>query len=67
MRLLSDLRMGAALNIVEGVDTGRINGLINEIQPAAICDEFGSVLPDGERDRCRAEIIRREIKTELLK
>jgi protein arginine kinase len=67
MRLLSDLRMGAALGIIKGVDTGKINGLINEIQPAAICDEAGAVLSDGDRDKHRAELIRKEINTELLK
>jgi len=67
MDLLSDLRLGAALDIVKGLDLAAVNGLIPAIQPAVLCDESGSLLPDGERDRRRAEIIRAAITTELLR
>ena len=67
MTLISDLRMGSAMGRVSGADMGDVNGLIPAIRPAAICDAGGELLPDGERDVRRTEIIRSVITTDILK
>lgn len=61
LELLSQLRLGIDLGIIEGVEGKKINQLLMEIQPNYLQYRYGRELSSLERDKLRAEIIRNKI------
>ena len=62
MNLLSDVRMGVGMDILEDIDMNTLDNLIIDIQPANISKDFEEQLDSSERDIKRAEILREKLK-----
>jgi protein arginine kinase len=63
MKLLSLVRLGSDLELIEQ-DIGVINDLMINIQPGILSGIYGEEMTDRDRDRIRAEHIRKYIKPE---
>lgn len=66
MPLLSDLRMGISMGEIKGIEIDELNRLLWEIQPACLSEKEGRPLNENERDKLRAEIVRRVVKPAVL-
>lgn len=62
MQLLSDVRLGIDLGIVEGLEGRILQELLVMIRPAHLQRIMGRELPAAERDIHRAELIRERIR-----
>lgn len=62
MELLSNVRLGVDLGIINEVNRETLNQLMLESQPASLQKKAGRQLSDIERDVFRAEIIRKELR-----
>lgn len=62
MRLISNIKLGLELDIIEGINTNELDILITEIQPNNIQYTQREELTLDERDIKRAEIIRNKFK-----
>lgn len=62
MNLLSDVRMGIAMGILEEIDLIDLDNLIIDIQPANINSKYEEELNSTSRDIKRAEILRDKLK-----
>lgn len=62
MNLLSDVRMGVGMEILETIDMKTLDHLIIDIQPANINKNFEEQLNSSQRDIKRAEILREKLK-----
>lgn len=62
MALISNLRVGVALHIVDGVGMDVISSLLNDAQPATIMAAAGQDLEPGQRDALRATMVRERLK-----
>lgn len=62
MSLISHVRMGAAMTILESVDLNCISSLMIDAQPAALMQEAGRELDPTERDARRAALVRERLK-----
>ena len=62
MRLFSDLRLGAEMNLLSGIPIKLLNVLMVRIQPAFLTKLAGRDMPPHRRDVFRAEMIRKEFK-----
>lgn len=62
MNLLSDVRMGVGMDILEDIDMNTLDNLIIDIQPANINKNSEERLDSSERDIKRAEILREKLK-----
>ena len=62
MSLISDVRMGVAMGIVEDIDINKLDLLAMEIQPANINKGNEEQLDSKQRDIKRSEILRRKLK-----
>jgi protein arginine kinase len=61
LELLSSLRFGVYLEIIKDVDLKLLNELFIFSQPGHIQKLAGKTLEPAERDRARAELIRRRL------
>lgn len=61
MKLLSDVRLGMDMNIIENLSVPLLNEIMIEIQPASIQKYAGEELSPEARDIIRAEIIRKKL------
>lgn len=61
IELLSLLRLGLDLGLLNGLDQKTFNELFLQIQPAHLQKTAGKHLPEAERDALRAEIIREKL------
>jgi protein arginine kinase len=62
MKLLSDLRLGVDMKIIEGISTDVINQIMVMAQPAYLQKSAGKPLSVNERDIRRAMIVREKLK-----
>jgi protein arginine kinase len=62
LRMISDVRLGAALGIIKDVEDTSINRLMTLVGPASVQKEAGRVMEPKERDKTRAFVIRKELK-----
>jgi len=62
MRLLSDLRLGACLNIIDGIPLNMITEIMVMIRPAMLIKIAGQDLSPFARDIYRANLIREKVK-----
>lgn len=58
MSLISNLRVGVALGMIEGISMDLIGGLIGDAQPATVMAMAGKEMEPAERDAARAEMVR---------
>ncbi|MBS4536848.1 protein arginine kinase [Clostridium sp. D2Q-11] len=61
MDLLSDIKLGIEMEIIDNIDRMIINKLIIKTQPANVQNKYDKNLSPEERDIKRAEIIRKEL------
>jgi len=61
MNLLSALRLGAAMEILDGVDIPLINELLLLSQPAHLQKYYGEEMDQEQRDIVRAEMVREKL------
>jgi protein arginine kinase len=64
MKLISNLRVGIALHIVEDIGLDVVSGLISDVQPATIMVAEKKELEPAERDAIRAKLVRERLKFE---
>ncbi|MCL2884596.1 MAG: protein arginine kinase [Oscillospiraceae bacterium] len=64
MNLLSRVRTGVSLGILNTISLPEIDGLMNDIQPANILVKLGHDMKPEERDATRAEWVRRAVGSE---
>lgn len=64
VRLLSDLRLGVSLNIIEGIPASLVTELIVAIRPAFLVKWAGRELTPFARDTIRASLIREKLAGE---
>jgi len=62
LKLLSDVRLGAAMGLVKGIEIDKINELMIMIQPAYLQKMSGGQLRPDDRDQKRAELLRKRLK-----
>lgn len=62
MQLLSNVRLGVALDQINSISIENIDKLITDIQPASIMVSAGESLSPSQRDIRRAEIIQKMLK-----
>ena len=58
MSLISNLRVGVSLGMIEGISLDLIGGLIGDAQPATVMAMAGKEMEPAERDAARAEMVR---------
>ncbi len=61
MSLISNLRVGVSLGVIEGLSLDRISGLIGDAQPATVMAMKGEELEPAERDAVRAALVRERL------
>lgn len=61
MSLLSDLRLGVSIGLIDGIGFETLNGLMTKIQPSLVSGTGGGNLSGNERDALRANIIRQAL------
>jgi protein arginine kinase len=61
LRLISDVRLGIDLGIIQNVDVKTINNLMIEIQAGVLQKIYGKSLSANERDIKRAKLIRKKL------
>jgi len=61
MQLISDVKLGVNLKLIDGISTERLNELITMIQPGYLQKHFKSQLTGVERDIKRAQLVRENI------
>lgn len=62
MRLLSFLRVGVSAGVLSGISLDTLNGLMYEVQPAAVMQAAGEELEPTDRDAARAKRVRDALK-----
>lgn len=60
--LLSAVRLGAAQGIVSGISLDTLNSLLVELQPNTLTLNEGKELSPQDRDKLRAELIKKQLK-----
>ncbi|WP_243108705.1 protein arginine kinase [Clostridium rectalis] len=61
LNLLSDVRLGIEMGLIEDVNKQDINGLIVDVQPAMIQKNYGGELSDREISIKRAQLVREKL------
>ncbi|NBI08022.1 protein arginine kinase [Senegalia massiliensis] len=67
MSLLSDVKLGIEMSIIDNIDRVIINKLMIEIQPAHILNSADKDLDANDRDILRAKIVRESLEEEVIK
>ena len=63
MHLLSKLRMGVHLALIDSIDIPTINRLFLQTQPAHLQKRHGAILSTAERNPARADYLQAELAT----
>ena len=61
MNLLSAVRLGCTLGVVQGIPSGFLNHLMIATQPSHLRAEAGRGLTPAERDLRRADLVREKL------
>ncbi|MFZ5353622.1 MAG: protein arginine kinase [Bacillota bacterium] len=61
LKLLSDIRLGADLQIIDNIPSAVLNAIMIDTQPASLQKHAGSELGANERDIYRAEMVREKL------
>ena len=62
LNMLSALRLGIGMGVLENVSPSQVNQILALTQPAHLQKYFGKRMDTGERDRVRAELIRSKLE-----
>jgi protein arginine kinase len=62
LNMLSALRLGIGMGVLEKVSLSQVNEILALTQPAHLQKYFGKRMETGERDRVRAELIRTKLE-----
>lgn len=62
MQMLSNLRVGVAVGLLDTVSLDTVNGLMYDVQPAAVMTAARADLEPAERDAARAQTVRNTLK-----
>lgn len=62
IRLLSNVRLGICEGLIDDISTETVDRLILEIQPASLMEREGRKLTPQERDKARAELIKKALR-----
>ncbi len=62
LKLFSRVRMGVDMGILKNVDSQVLNELILLVQPACLQKQVDEELKQGDRDRVRADMIRKKLR-----
>lgn len=62
VKLISDIRFGVALGIIEGIKEENLNRIMAAIGPASVQKAAGKVMEPAERDKTRAFVVRNLLK-----
>lgn len=62
MNLLSAVRLGQAMGIIDFLDTARINEMLLLSQPAHLQKHYGSEMDNTKRDFVRAQMVREKLR-----
>lgn len=65
LKLMSDVRLGLIMGLIQGMELEELNELMLMIQPAYLQKIYGVQLKPDERDQKRAELIRRKLKERI--
>jgi protein arginine kinase len=66
MKLLSDIRLGVDLKILQHIPIVTLNEIMVESQPASLQKQFDCELSTEERDKIRAEMIRKKLMSDTI-
>lgn len=61
MKLISNVRLGISMGIIDNISFDQINALMIEAQPATLMQSTGKNLAPPERDKRRAELVRERL------
>ncbi len=62
MSLISHVRMGVSMNVLDAIDLNCINSLMIDAQPASLMRQAGCELEPAERDARRATLVRERLQ-----
>lgn len=62
LKMISDVRLGKSLGIINEVSEKDINKIMNIIGPASVQKAAGRIMKSDERDKTRAGVIRTQLK-----
>lgn len=62
VKMISDVRVGAALGILNGIDEKCFNKIMASIGPASVQKAAGKIMEPAERDRMRSIVVREVLK-----
>jgi protein arginine kinase len=62
MNLLSAVRLGHAMNVIDFLDVAKINQILLLSQPAHLQKYYGSEMDHNKRDFVRAQMVREKIR-----
>jgi protein arginine kinase len=65
LKLISDVRLGLIMGLLQGMELEDLNELTLMIQPAYLQKIYGEQLKPDERDQKRAELIRRKLNERI--
>ncbi len=63
MNLLSAIRLGHAMNIIDNLDTATINEILLLSQPAHLQKYYGSEMDQNRRDFVRSQMVREKLRS----
>lgn len=62
LKLLSDVRLGVIMDLIKGIEPGKINEMMLMVHPAYLQKLSGGELKPDERDQRRAELLRTHLQ-----
>ena len=57
MKLVSNVRLGISLGVIDNISYDTINALLIEAQPATLMENAGKTMQPQERDVLRAKLV----------
>lgn len=64
LNLLSDVRMGIEMNLIDNINKKTLNTLLVDSQPASLQKVFGKKMTEKERNFYRAKLVREKLNAE---
>lgn len=61
MKLISNVRLGISMGVIDNISYEKVNGLIIDAQPATLMKNAGKALTPAERDKLRAELVKERL------
>ncbi len=61
LRHLAQVKLGAMLGMIDITDVEKLDDLIVSVRPASLCEQYGKVLSQTDRDLFRAELVGKQL------